>query len=77
MADLEVERLSLKLSGYSEEQGRRLVRLIAEGLAAAPVNGAGNHPGVASRQATSPGTSVEDLSGRIVEDLLRQLKRSV
>lgn len=78
MPELAIERLSLRLSGLSEEQGRRLARLIAEGLAVSPLtDGAGDRQAVESRHAARPGSSLEDLSDRIVADLLRQLERSV
>jgi hypothetical protein len=74
MAELNVDRLSLKLTGLSEEQGRRLVRLIAEGLADSPLGGTtGNQAAVQSKQTVSSGMSVEALSDQIVRDLLRQL----
>ena len=74
MAQLNVDRLSLKLSGFSEEQGRRLVRLIAEGLAASSRrDDAGQVEGVESKQTASEGKSLEDISKQIVRDLLRQL----
>jgi hypothetical protein len=77
MPELEIERLTLRLSGYSEDQGRRLARLIAEGLADSPIGGgAQDRPAMESKQAAPAGASVEDLSDRIVEDLLRQLERT-
>lgn len=33
MSDIHIDRLSLKLSGLTEDQGRRLAQLVAEGLA--------------------------------------------
>jgi hypothetical protein len=78
MPQLDIDRLSLRLTGLSEEQGRRLVRLVSEGLAASPLgDGKGDRAAVQSKQPAPAGTSVEDLSARIVEDLLRQLQRSV
>ncbi len=77
MPALEIGQLSLKLSGLSEEEGKRLVRLIAEGLAESPLRNGVERSAMASNQTAPPGTSVESLSRRIVEDLLRQLDRSV
>jgi len=74
MPAVNIDRLTLKLSGLSEEQARRLVRLVAQGLADSPLRAAGaNRAEVESKQQMSAGTSVEDLSKRIVMDLLNQL----
>jgi hypothetical protein len=74
---LEIERLTLKVSGLSEAEGRRVVRLVAEGLAERPFKDGGDRAGLQSSQTVPKGTSAENLARRIVEDLLRQLDRTV
>jgi hypothetical protein len=74
MPAVNIDRLTLKLSGLSEEEARRLVRLVTQGLAESPLRAAGGkRPAVESNQQMSAGTSVEELSKRIVMDLLNQL----
>jgi hypothetical protein len=81
MDEIRIDQLTLKLSGLSEQDGRRLVRLITDGLAAADVPAgasasvdalrvgvAGGHPG-------GPG-GIEALSRHVVSEVLRQLQRS-
>ena len=80
MPDMTIERLSLNLSGWSEGDGRRLAQMITDGLAAAPVSGdAGNHGALQSKvtaPAPTSGGNMQELSDRIVADLVRQLSRS-
>jgi hypothetical protein len=78
MDEIRIDQLSLKLSGLTEQDGRRLVRLITEGLAAADLPSGGIGPvgalrvGVAGDRATS----IEALSRHVVSELVRQLQRS-
>jgi LPS sulfotransferase NodH len=77
MADVSIGRLSLYLSGLSEAEGNRLVRLIAEGLAAAPAaTAATSHDALRSSVNLSPATSMQELADQVVADLLRQMKAS-
>ena len=80
MPDMTIERLSLNLSGWSETDGRRLAQMITDGLAAAPVpDGAASRDAMQSKT-TAPappaGGNMQELSDRIVADLVRQLGRS-
>lgn len=77
MPDLTIERLSLHLSGLSEGDGQRLARLIGDGLARVSVTGGENRDAVKTAVTASPGVDVQDLSERIVSDIVRQLDRSV
>ena len=78
MPDLSIERLSLHLSGLSEEDGRRLTRLIADGLAAASVpDTAEDRNAMQSRIRPRAGESLHAISDQIVADLLSQLNRSI
>jgi hypothetical protein len=79
MATIDIDRLTLKLSGLSEREGQRLARLIAEGLAQADI------PNTAPRRLetlrvnlTAPADgNVDRLSQQIVADVLRQLERTL
>lgn len=78
MADLSIERLSLHLSGLSENDGRRLTRMIADGLAAASVSiAAESQDSMQSKIEPRPGSSLQEISEQVVADLLSQLERSV
>lgn len=79
MPEINIGRLTLKLSGLSEGEGQRLARLIAEGLATAPgPTGSSRHLDALQADVSAwPGIETDDLSKQIVADLLRQLDRSV
>jgi len=72
-----VDRLSLQLSGLSEEEGRKLVRMLAEDLemVTLPANGSEAMASVSVNITPPSGASVKTLSNLIVADLLRQLDR--
>jgi hypothetical protein len=77
MPDVNVERLSLSLSGLPEDQGRHLVQHIADGLAAATVpDSAGDRDTLQSNLTIRLGSTMPELADQIVADLLRQLERS-
>jgi hypothetical protein len=75
MPELSVERLALKLSGLSEWEGRRLARMIAEGLGAASLpEGLSRDVGALRLQVEAqPGDALERLAQQIVAEVLRQL----
>lgn len=79
LAQINIERLSLKLSGVAEGEGQRLARLIAEGLgvASVPIDSSRHLDAIRLRVTARPGTSADELSRQIVADLLRQLARSI
>jgi hypothetical protein len=78
MAELSIERLSLHLTGLSEGDGRRLTRMIADGLAAASGPIAGEHrDSMQSKIKPRPGSSLQEISDQVVADLLSQLERSL
>lgn len=77
MPELTVERLSLRIGGLSESEGRHLASLIADGLAGAEVSGAaGNYPAMQLKLTARPGNSLPELAEQIVADLIRQLDRT-
>jgi hypothetical protein len=75
MPDLTIERLSLHLSGLSEGEGERLARLIADGLAHVSISGAENRAVMQAAITASPGLDIQELSERILADVVRQLDR--
>jgi hypothetical protein len=77
MPDLTIERLSLHLSGLSEGEGQRLARLIADGLAQVSISGGENRDAMNAVITASPGVDMQELSERIVADVVRQLDRSI
>jgi hypothetical protein len=79
MSGITVDRLSLKVSGFSESDGRHLARLIADGLsrASASVEATGHREALRLSLSPRPGTALDALAGQIVSELLRQLNRSI
>lgn len=73
-----IDKLSLQVSGLSEEEGRKLARLLAEDLAIVTLpQGCSTDVGRVSVNITqTAGVPVETLSQRIVADMLRQLDRT-
>lgn len=80
MTEINIDRLTLKLSGISERDGQLLARLIAEGL--------GNHISLSNESprhldsmrvnvTASPGSSLDMLAKQVVADMLRQLEQSL
>jgi len=78
MSELDIERLSLSLSGLSEDQGRHLAQLIAYGLARATVSDAApSRDALQSNITVRERSSMPNLAEQIVADLVRQLNRSL
>ena len=78
MPDVSIDRLNLHLSGFSEEDGRQLARLIAEGLSKELLPAAaGGQPAMQVKVAAQPGSPLKRVSEMVLADLVRQLKRSL
>jgi hypothetical protein len=79
MDEIRVDRLTLKLSGLTEAQGRNLAMLITEGLAAATLkpDAAATQQGVKVELKASASGDLGPLSDRVVSEVLRQLERSL
>jgi len=79
MTDLNIDRLTLKLSGLSEIEGQRRVKLIAEGLARGIVSSgsARDRPSLQVTIPSRPNASVDWLADQIVADVLRQLNQTL
>jgi hypothetical protein len=79
MTAINIDRLTLKLSGISEHDGQHLARLIAEGLASSSIAAEGSHSLDAMRVnvSTGPGSNVDMLSKQIVAEIVRQLESTL
>lgn len=74
MTNLNIDRLTLKLSGISESEGQRLIKLITEGLANSNIpNQAANLPHLKVNIPSRPNASIDWLAEQIIADVLRQL----
>jgi hypothetical protein len=73
MADLHIDRLALSLPGFSADEGRRLARLITDGLAAAPFEAAGSLASVRVEVSGGPRESLDRLADQVVAEVRRQL----
>jgi FlaA1/EpsC-like NDP-sugar epimerase len=77
VADMNIDRLIVRAPGLSEDQGRRLALQIAAQLApAGGLPAAGDLPRLEVRAAAARSVDVRDLAQRIVDEALRQLRRS-
>lgn len=74
-----IDKLTLQLSGLSEEDGRALAQLLAQDLALTSLPHGGNLrvDDMKVEVAGAAGNSIQELSQRIVADLLRQFDRSL
>jgi hypothetical protein len=79
MEEIRIDRLTLKLSGLTEAEGRSLAERIAQGLAAADTQGIASAPrgSIQVRAEHQPGGDVADLSRLIVRQVLDQLRRTM
>jgi len=77
MPEIQIDRLTLRLSGLSESDGRRLAELIGEGLAAAQFESRNEERGhIESRLTMRPGSDIRGMAEQAVADVIRQLQRS-
>jgi hypothetical protein len=76
--NLHVDRLTLRLAGLSAADGRRLARLVGEGLAAAtPPVGAGRIDSLRVTLAAPGDEALEATAQRIVAGIVRDLARAL
>lgn len=73
---LRLDRLTLRVSGLSPSDGRRLVELVGHRLAAASPPPGGPVDAMNVTITPSEGESLESLSQRIVDEMLRSFARS-
>jgi len=79
MANWKIDRLTLRVPGLNRADAESLGRRVAEDLAMRNLQpGASLGLGTVRQTTTAPpGQSVETLSGRIVDELVRSLERMV
>jgi hypothetical protein len=79
MTNLNIDRLTLKLSGISELEGQRLARLITQELAKSEISNFSNRasPNLQITIPTQPNPNVDWLAKQIVAELLRQLNQTL
>lgn len=79
MTNLNIGRLTLKLSGLSEIEGKRLARLIAERLASSEIDriSARASPQIVVNIPSPANTNIDWLAQQIVMDILRQLNQTL
>lgn len=77
MSELSIDRLTLKLAGVSEADGRRLATLVAERLAATdlPASTAARVASIRLDLRADPRTPIEALTEQVVEGVVRELLR--
>jgi hypothetical protein len=79
MSDIHIDRLTLKLEGITEGEGRRLAMLVAEGLSGVMLP-EGVSPRTESirldlRARPGGGATVDHLANQVVSGILRELSR--
>jgi len=79
MTNLTIDRLTLKLSGLSQDQGKHLAQLIAEGLASREISShsARDAPNLQLNIVAQPNANVDRLANQIVSEVLRQLNSTL
>ncbi|MFZ0304752.1 MAG: hypothetical protein WAL75_18815 [Terracidiphilus sp.] len=78
MPRIEIDRLSLNLTGLSEDQARLLAMRVAKGLAEVRARVDGVQRDAMEAKATMvPGGSMTTVADQIVAELVRQLKRTM
>ena len=78
MPRIEIDRLSLKLTGLSEDQARLLATRVAKGLSEVRARVDRVERDAMEAKATMvPGGSMTTVADQIVADLVRQIKRTL
>jgi hypothetical protein len=78
MTSINIDRLTLKLSGLSPQQGQHLARLITAGLASQEVSSySRDTPAMQLNITAQPNANIDWLADRIVSEVLRQLNHTL
>jgi hypothetical protein len=79
VAAISIDRINLAVSGITPGEAERLAGLIAQklGAAAARVGGAGAQSSMEVALPAAGGASADTLAEQVVEDLVRQLNRTL
>ncbi len=76
MSAFSIDRLTVRVPGLSEPEGRRLALQIAHGLGAAGSSGGGRDiPALHLDLKAKPNTTVDELARQIVAELLQHVRR--
>lgn len=73
---LAIDRLSLKVAGITEKDGRRLAQLVGDHLAAAPPPADGARGAMHLRLEARPGEALETTAQRIASAMRRGIERA-
>lgn len=79
MTNLAFDRLTLKLSGISQQEGQHLARLISERLSTSELSSysARDAPALQLKINAQPNTNVDWLANQIVSEVLRSLNQTI
>jgi hypothetical protein len=77
MPEINIDRMNLTLEGLSAADGQRLAHLVGEKLAAATHAVHGSTQQASVDVSISAGPSIDRLAEKIVEDIVRQVNRSI
>jgi len=79
MTNLNIDRLTLKLSGLSQDQGHHLAQLITEGLANSEISSysARDAPSLKLNITAQPNANVDRLANQIISEVLRQINSTL
>jgi hypothetical protein len=79
MTNLTIDRLTLKLSGISQQEGQNLARLVINKLATSEISSysARDAPALQLNINTQPNTNIDWLANQIVSEILRQLNQTI
>lgn len=79
MTQIDIDRLTLKLSGISQQEGQHLARLITTRLASSEMTSGSirDAPSLQIHIQSQPNTNMDWLADRIVSEILRQLHQTL
>ena len=79
MTNLIIDRLTLKLSGISQQEGQHLARLVTNKLATSEISGysARDSPNLQMNITAQSNANVDRLANQIVSEVLRQLNQTL
>lgn len=79
MTNLTIDRLTLKLSGISQQEGQHLARLVTNRLATSEISSysARDAPALKLNINAQPNANVDWLANQIVSEVLRQLNQTI
>lgn len=76
MKEVHIDRLTLRLTGASEHDGRQLAQRVAEGLRASGIEGCARGRDRVRATVSGAAGSQDELARKIVNEVLSQLRRN-